>query len=328
MTLYSWITKRNITWIKRKNTQMTTSKNIEGLFTKAKSIDFRLKSIKDIKNDESSTSAENVTDVPLSRKLTLGCLISIFTFQSSVITSIVTLFDCQSIQSNLYIREYLLENCDSSRYMDFYHYLALPVFIVFAIGLPLGVFIYMFANRKEIYSKEVMNRIGFLINGYKTNYYYWEFVFFFKKILVIYLIQYLDCDILQKSLALLVVFMVSLLIQTECNPFLTKNLNALEFNESISLLFILAAATLSYLSTNDTIKTICSLAILFFNCQFIFFSLKEIVIYKIVNAKLFKKKYLAWLTPLFRFIYSSNFIIFYNFLFIFFFRKNHTKRNR
>ena len=241
--------------------------------------------------------------IALTKKLTLGCLISIFTFQSSVITALVTVFDCQDIQSKSYIREYLLESCNDDRYLTFYYFLALPVFLVFAIFLPLGLFLYMFYKRRNICSKEVMNRIGFLINGYKTSYYYWEFIFFFKKLIIIYLVIYYNSDVLKKSLILLMFFMVCLLIQTECHPFMTKNLNTLQFNESITIVFILASATLSSLATNDIIKIFCSLAILILNCQFVFFSLKEILIYKINSIK--KIKYLAWLAPMFNLILKS-----------------------
>ena len=76
------------------------------------------------KNNSITLQIENF--IPLSRKLMLGCLISIFTFQSSVITSVVTILDCVEIQGKYYIREYLIESCGGNQYITFYYYLVLP----------------------------------------------------------------------------------------------------------------------------------------------------------------------------------------------------------
>ena len=107
------------------------------------------------------------------KKIRLSFFIAIFIFNSSIINSLVDISDCQSINSRLYIRNYLLEDCNSDRYLIFFYSFSIPVFIMTAIILPILAIVYLFRQRNKIYDKEIMKNIGFLINGYRGSFYYW-----------------------------------------------------------------------------------------------------------------------------------------------------------
>ena len=57
--------------------------------------------------------------------------------------------------------------------------------IVYSIGIPLLGLILLFKNRKNINSLVVKLKLGFLYNGFKAKYYYWEILVMYRKIIIV-----------------------------------------------------------------------------------------------------------------------------------------------
>ena len=135
---------------------------------------------------------------------------------------------------------------------------------------------------------------------------YREIVFYTKKLILIFLVSYLDIEMIQKSYIVLIVLAIFLIIQRGNNPFVTKKLNFLSFNESFTVVTILISALITCISVNDKeTETICTIAIYILNFQFFFFCLKDIILYNletILNLKIFRKLF-PWLV----FISPSNY---------------------
>ena len=105
--------------------------------------------------------------------------ITFFFFQSSIINALTDLLNCTKIENNSYITNYLLEKCtDNIHYEKWRNLLVIPTFSIFCFILPLVPFVYMFKNRKNLYNDKILSKVGFLLNGYSPQYYYW---YFFEK---------------------------------------------------------------------------------------------------------------------------------------------------
>ena len=103
--------------------------------------------------------------------------ITFFFCQSSIINGLTDLLNCTKIENNSYITNYLFEKCtDNIHYEKWRNLLVIPTFSIFCFVLPLVPFVYMFKNRKNLYNDRILSKVGFLLNGYSPQYYYWYFL--------------------------------------------------------------------------------------------------------------------------------------------------------
>ena len=101
--------------------------------------------------------------------------ITFFFFQSSVINALADFLNCTQIEQNFYLTNYLLEKCENNLiYENWRNLLIIPSFSIFCLILPLLSFIYMLRNRKNLYTDHILRKVGFLLNGYSPQYYYWS----------------------------------------------------------------------------------------------------------------------------------------------------------
>lgn len=99
-------------------------------------------------------------------------------FLSNVVNVISQFFNCTELESDSYISSFLIEKCTNNPNYDFWrNTLIIPALIVYVIGFPLSMFFYMYRNRKNLLSPEVMSKVGFMLNGYYPKKFYW-YVFY------------------------------------------------------------------------------------------------------------------------------------------------------
>ena len=102
--------------------------------------------------------------------------IAIYSFQSEILNSLLFIIDCQEITKGQFlIRTYLLEDCNSERYQNWYYFFVLPTFFFYSFLLPVLSFLYLMMNRKEIFEGR-LKKLGFLFNGYKQTRVFWFFI--------------------------------------------------------------------------------------------------------------------------------------------------------
>lgn len=99
--------------------------------------------------------------------------ISIYSLHSNILNSLFELIDCTELEDKLYLRVYMTIKCDDESYKTWIKFLFIPGFIFYAIILPLVCILYFYKIRNRIYARIEFKKIGFLIDGYHNNKYYW-----------------------------------------------------------------------------------------------------------------------------------------------------------
>ena len=95
-------------------------------------------------------------------------------FLSPICNILANFFNCTQIYDNFYITNYLLERCNNNPRYDFWaNFLIIPSFCFFIVFYPLILFSYMYRNRNILFTENVIYKIGFLLNGYCINTFYW-----------------------------------------------------------------------------------------------------------------------------------------------------------
>ena len=119
------------------------------------------------------------------QSLMIYCSISLFYFQSPIITAICEMLDCSQIGEAKYLSKFLTESCTNNpRYFKWLTFMIVPNFLFYAIILPLIFFFYMKYHKSHLFRKDVIYKIGFLLTGFSSEKYYWLHIIFllFKKI--------------------------------------------------------------------------------------------------------------------------------------------------
>ena len=108
-------------------------------------------------------------------KLMLAFCVALYSFQPTILSILVQMSMCESFNFGSYLKVYLVESCESALYLSFYYYLVLPLLIIFTFFLPgfLIIYICLKRYRGQLFDKEAMQKIGFIITGFKKQNFYW-----------------------------------------------------------------------------------------------------------------------------------------------------------
>ena len=69
---------------------------------------------------------------------------------------------------------------------------AIPGILIWGLGIPMFAFMLMTREKERLNSLEVREQLGFLYRGYKKQFYYWETVIMYRKILLIFIAVFIQ----------------------------------------------------------------------------------------------------------------------------------------
>lgn len=188
------------------------------------------------------------------------------------------------------MQAYLLVECFTPSHYNWILQLFIPSFTFYAIILPLAAFIYMSCYACSLHLDQHKQKVGFLSNGYRKKKFYWEFFFFYRKIVILFISQFFLWRVESKTLLVLLILFVSLWRQAKDNPFITEDLNSMDFRATVFGFCTLFAGLFSY----DFIETpwvtvLFTIIVFFLNIFFILTWIKRLIV---VNRDFFKKNML------------------------------------
>lgn len=161
----------------------------------------------------------------------MGTLCVIFFLIHPSLTSYMfSIFSCM----DLYGDEYLVKNLDIKCWDETHSFyavaVALPAILIWSIGVPFFIFLYLVKNRHKLHQVDFKLKLGFLYTGYKTKVFYWEFVIMARKISIIILWVFLNSSSRSfQALACFTVLLVYLQMHYGKGPFERPDLNETEF---------------------------------------------------------------------------------------------------
>ena len=224
-------------------------------------------------------------------RILVTAAITFFYFQPQVINALAGLFNCSRIENESYINDYPLEQCtNNSTYSLWRNALVIPAVCFFLLILPAWPLYYMHKNKYRIFSKEVIYKIGFLLNGYSPHTFYWyififfwlnlmifenrEFFFLFKKIAIIIIIAFGNVGSGQtlyqnNGFFILILICFCFRIQMKWKPFITQELNSLDLRASMIMIITIFGGLFSSVCEDSTLQTILMVVIILINVYFL-----------------------------------------------------------
>ncbi|KAJ3446898.1 hypothetical protein M0812_07893 [Anaeramoeba flamelloides] len=186
---------------------------------------------------------------------------------------ILEIFDCSKISdSNNQNESYALKvNLQYNCYDDWW-YKMLPFVIIFGIlyiiGIPIFLGWSLYYHSRKVDENTFNQRFGLLTNKFKKEWFFWEFVLTFRKIIVVIIVLYLSNFPNIQIIFFILIFLLSILIQSYCNPFNTTPRNFLEFSLLVITQFILIGGLYfvsdEFKNSSDKTKDLVANFIIFF----------------------------------------------------------------
>ena len=131
----------------------------------------------------------------------------------------------------------------------------------------------------------------------KFIYFFRESIFFYRKLIIIFLIEYVSLSTEAKAMIVLLILFILLWQQARDNPYLTDDLNSVDFKATFVAFFTIFGGLLSYVTNQKVVTILVAIGIFFGNILFLYIWVKRMLILKVDTLK--KKKYLKFCFPFF-----------------------------
>lgn len=198
---------------------------------------------------------------------------------------------------------YLIENRDINCSSETHKKKSFPASLIglfiWGILAPTAIFLIVYFNRKNLHQHKFKYRYGFLFNGYLRQRYYWEFVIISKKFVLVVLTVIMQSGyspVLQ-SILLIASLIIFLIFHVYFKPYITEELNHIEFISSLTAIITILAGIIfneSGKMKNDWILTISGIVIVVVNIYFLWIWCKFMFwknIWELLDRFKFLKKY-------------------------------------
>ncbi|CAI2364488.1 unnamed protein product [Moneuplotes crassus] len=122
----------------------------------------------------------------LKRSLIVSCICVIFMFHPALTVKSLSLLLCTEIDDGDFRMTHHLDyTCWSWSHIQWVIFVALPILIIWVIGLPGFALYFLIKNRKNLIQPQMQSYFLILYQGFKEERFYWEFVSAFRKFLIL-----------------------------------------------------------------------------------------------------------------------------------------------
>ena len=129
----------------------------------------------------------------MKNELIASIIIVMFLFHPQILSYMMSAFACTEIDSNEY---WLVSNLDircwNSEHTFYTLNVAVPGLILWGFFAPGFVLMLILKYRHNLRDKDMVTKFGFLLLGYKSHLYYWEFMIIYRKIVIVLISVFLS----------------------------------------------------------------------------------------------------------------------------------------
>ena len=143
--------------------------------------------------------------------------------------------------------------CWSTEHINYSLMIAVPSIIIWGFGIPFFAWIVLSRSKDKLDLIDTREKYGFLYNGYKKTFYFWESINMYRKITVIFISVFLKiAGVITQALVIFLVLIIFLILNLKLMPFAFKSLNDMEMLSIITSMLTIYWG-LFYLSNNPEV---------------------------------------------------------------------------
>lgn len=162
-------------------------------------------------------------------------IILFFLVHPTIVEYMFSNFNCMDIDEEKRVVRDLEVECWKSEHINYSMMIAVPSLIIWGFGIPAFAWFILARNKEDLDLLEVRERYGFLYNGYKKQFYFWESVNMYRKITIIFISVFLKvAGIITQALVIFIVLIIFLILNLKLMPYTFQALNDMEMMSIIT----------------------------------------------------------------------------------------------
>ncbi len=222
-------------------------------------------------------------------KLVTSVVVITYFLHSNYVNIFLRNLSCKEYENNQYLSSNLGQKCWDKEHMFFSSIITLPMVIIWMVLLPAIVYKLVVHNKKKKI-ESFSHVVRYFVNGFKEEYYYWEFVILLEKYIFI-LIPLIFKNVANLPILILytLLLLTYLIIHAEVQPYSLKVINNLQFLSYYASFISYFISIINSLSDNEQVLIFISILYYVLNGGFYLFWIS--MYYKLViKTKLLKIK--------------------------------------
>ncbi|EAR83879.2 transmembrane protein, putative (macronuclear) [Tetrahymena thermophila SB210] len=222
-----------------------------------------------------------------------GLLFMLVLFQPGIVSSLFYVISCRQIADKYYISADVTYECYTKQYFQYLLLLMIPGIILWGVAIPFFILKNIYNNKSRLDLYEVKLKFGFLYVDYKKQYYYWEFIKIYKKVIIM-VISIMCEGIFYTKLILICAIIISYLVFCiKRQPYLIKSFNDFDLRITLAL-FVLILINLFLYNKDDSIVY----DFFIYVCAFLHNGILFVLVLQILVTKI-KNRYVGFFYKLF-----------------------------
>jgi len=192
-------------------------------------------------------------------------VVILMTLHPTLVKQVLTFFSCSS---PILGKRYLLADidivCGSSEHIAMVSFIGIPIFVIYILGIPMAVGMYLVWYRTRLHEKWFRETVGFLYANYKPHCFLWELVIILRLVVLTVINIYFEkTPFLQTILASQVLFL-GVVLHTVYRPYQNDLLDSVEIFSLASSILTLTSGTVLFSNTvPEEWKTYASIVVFF-----------------------------------------------------------------
>lgn len=194
------------------------------------------------------------------RKFVGSLVLIIFVVHTSLTKILFSAFACRELlPGEFWLSANLAIRCWDEEHIGNLLKMAVPGIVLWVICLPTLTLLLLVQSKHILNDSSLRLQYSFLYKGYRADWYFWEFVILYRKILLVCVSVFLTTvSIVVQALSMLAVILACLFVQLYVKPFLGTTFNPLELKALLASLITIYAGL--YFQTNST-ETVVDMAL-------------------------------------------------------------------
>lgn len=201
-------------------------------------------------------------------KVTASVVVTLFLLQPTILNSMSRLFACMQLGKESFVVADLNLKCWDSEHVTMILIFALPCLVIWNILFPIFCLFKITQSRRNLKHEDTVLKYGFMYNGFDHRSFYWGFVKYFQKAVII-ILRMSNLESGQKMITILFVWIMNITWNRFHEVYVHKILNDLDFQSSFINMLTIFLSLYLYVGVDDQAKSGILVLIVLCNAYFI-----------------------------------------------------------
>jgi predicted outer membrane repeat protein len=213
------------------------------------------------------------------KELVATLVVLFFLIHPNIVKANFAMFSCIELEpGELWLNDNNDIRCYGSEHSLYAVVLALPVLVIWGIGVPTFILYYLIRKEQvKLDSLDMKLKLGFIYSGFRRSRFYWEFVILYRKIIIICCVVLIsNYSVKIQALTIMAILAYFVVLQHLIQPYNHPSLNKMEMR-GILCAAVTIYCELYYLTDDlgELAKIFFFIVILFVNIVFFFYFLSK-----------------------------------------------------